>query len=236
MLTVLAASSLTDAFGDLESMFEEQNGGVDVSTSFAGSSELLTQIQQGAPADVFASADEEKMDTALEEGLVAEPEVFVRNRPVVIVPADNPAGIEEFRELAEADAQIVLAEEAVPIARYAEEVLDNADGEYEGGGFAQRIRDKIVSREANVRASANRVALGEADATFVYVSDVTEDIRDQVRVIEIPEELNVIATYPIAAIEESQNPELAQAWVDLVLSDEGQRVLEKYNFEPVGQS
>ena len=234
-LTVLAASSLTDAFGELEGTFEEQNGGIDVSTSFAGSSELLAQIQQGAPADVFASADEAKMDTALEEGLVAEPEVFVRNRPVVIVPADNPAGIEELRDLAEADAQIVLAEEAVPIARYAEEVLDNADAEY-GGDFAQRVRDKLVSREANVRAAANRVALGEADATFVYVSDVTEDIRDRVRVVEIPEELNVVATYPIATIEESQNPELARAWVDLVLSDEGQRVLEKYNFESVDQS
>ena len=92
-LTVLAASSLTDAFGELEGMFEDQNRGVDVSTSFAGSSELLAQIQQGAPADVFASADEAKMDTALEEGLVVEPEVFVRNRPVVIVPADNPAEI-----------------------------------------------------------------------------------------------------------------------------------------------
>jgi len=231
-LTVLAASSLTDAFGELESTFEEQNQGVDVTTSFASSSELLTQIQQGAPADVFASADEAKMDTALEEGLVTEPEIFVRNRPVVIVPADNPAGIEEFRDLADADAQIVLAEETVPIARYAEEVLDNADAEY-GGGFAQRVRDKIVSREANVRSSANRVALGEADATFVYISDVTADIRDQVRVVEIPENLNVVATYPIATIEESQNPELARAWVDLVLSDEGQRVLEKYNFEPV---
>jgi molybdate transport system substrate-binding protein len=136
-LTVLAASSLTNAFGELESTLEEQNGGVDVSTSFAGSSELLAQIQQGTPADAFASADEEKMDTALEEGLLAEPEVFVRNRPVVIVPADNLAGIEEFRDLAEADAQIVLAEEAVPIARYAEEVLDNADAEY-GGGSATR--------------------------------------------------------------------------------------------------
>lgn len=232
ILTVLAASSLTDAFGELESIFEEQNGGVDVNASFGGSSELLLQIQQGAPADVFASADEAKMDTALEEGLVREPEIFVRNRPVVIVPADNPAGIEVFSDLAEADAQIVLAEEAVPIARYTEEVLENADAAY-GEGFAGRVREKIVSREANVRASANRVALGEADATFVYVSDVTEDIRDQVRVIEIPEELNVVATYPIAVIEESQNPELARAWVDLVLSGEGQGVLEKYGFEPV---
>jgi molybdate transport system substrate-binding protein len=234
-LTLLAASSLTDAFGELEGVFEEQNGGVDVSTSFAGSSELLAQIRQGAPADVFASADEAKTDAAMEEGLVAEPEVFARNRPAVIVPADNPAGIEELRDLEEADAQIVLAEEAVPIARYAEKVLDNADAEYRGG-FVQRVRDKIASREANVRASANRIALGEADATIVYESDVTEDIRDRVRVVEMSLELNVVAMYPIATIEESRNPELARAWVDLVLSDEGQRVLEKYNFEPVGRS
>jgi molybdate transport system substrate-binding protein len=231
-LTVLSASSLTDAFGELENTFEEQNQDVDVTTSFAGSSELLTQIQQGAPADVFASADEAKMNTALQDGLVTEPKIFARNRPVVIVPADNPAGIEEFGNLADANAQIVLAEESVPIARYAEEVLDNADAAY-GKGFAQRVRDKIVSREANVRASANRVALVEADATFVYISDVTEDIRDQVQIIEIPENLNVVATYPIATIQGSHNPELAQAWIDLVLSDEGQRVLKKYNFEPV---
>jgi molybdate transport system substrate-binding protein len=92
----------------------------------------------------------------------------------------------------------------------------------------------VVSREANVRAAANRVALGEADATFVYTSDVTEDIRDRIQVVEIPEELNVTATYPIATIEESQNPELARAWVDMVLSEEGQRVLDNNNFEPVG--
>ena len=116
MLTVFAASSLTDAFVELEGMFEEQNTGIDVSPSFAGSSELLAQIQQGAPADVFASADEAKMDTALEEGLVAEPEIFARNRPVIIVPAADLGGIAEFRDLAEADAQMVLAEEAVPIA------------------------------------------------------------------------------------------------------------------------
>jgi molybdate transport system substrate-binding protein len=234
-LTVLSASSLTDAFGELENTFEEQNQDVDVTTSFAGSSELLTQIQQGAPADVFASADEAKMNTALQDELVKEPKIFARNRPVVIVPADDPAGIEEFGDLADANAQIVLAEESVPIARYAEEVLDNADAQY-GEGFAQRVRANVVSREANVRASANRVALGEADATLVYISDVTDDIRDKVQLIEIPENLNVVATYPIATLEGSQNPALAQAWIDLVLSDEGQRVLNKYNFEPVTRS
>jgi len=165
-LAVLAASSLAEDIGELENTFEEQNQDVDVITNFAGSSELLTQIQQGAPADVFASVDEAKMYTALEGGLVTEPKIFARKHPVVIVPTDNPARIEEFRNLSEADAQIVLAEETVPIARYAEEVLDNVEAEY-GRGFAQRVRDKVVSREANGRASANRVALGEADATYV---------------------------------------------------------------------
>lgn len=229
-LTVLAASSLTDAFGELEGKFEEQNPDVDASVSFAGSSDLLAQIRQGAPADVFASADQAKMETAVEEGLVTEPEIFARNRPVLIVPAGNPAGIEEFRALAEVEAQLVLAEDGVPIAGYAKEVLANADSEY-GQDFGQRVMDKIVSREANVRASANRVALGEADAAFVYTSDVTEDIRDRVRVVEVPEDLNVIATYPIATIEGSQNPDAARAWVDFVLSEEGQEALEGYNFQ-----
>lgn len=202
-------------------------------TSFAGSSGLLAQIQQGAPADVFASADEAKMDTALEDGLVSEPETFARNRPVVIVPVDNPAGIGELQDLAEPETSIVLAQEGVPIADYAAEVLENANSEY-GEDFEQRVLDNVVSREANVRASANRVALGEADATFVYFSDVTPDISDRVDIVEIPEDLNVLATYPIATLEESQNPDLAREWVDLVISEEGQGVLEGYGFISVG--
>ena len=92
--------------------------------------------------------------------------------------------------------------------------------------------DNIVSREANVRASASRVALGEADATFVYATDVTSDIQPQVEVVEIPQNLNVTATYPIATAKEATNPDLAQEWVELVLSDEGQGVLAKYGFMP----
>jgi molybdate transport system substrate-binding protein len=229
-LTVLAASSLTDAFGELESTFEEQNPDTDLKTSFGGSSELLTQLEQGAPADVFASADEAKMDTAVGEDLVSEPQTFARNRPVVIVPIDNPAGIQELRDIAKLGVKLVLAQDGVPIAEYAKDVLSNANAEY-GENFEQQVLDNIVSREANVRASANRVALGEADATFVYVTDVTSDIQDQVEIIEIPQNLNVTATYPIATVTESQNPDLAQKWVDLVLSDEGQGVLEKYGFE-----
>ena len=229
-IAVLAASSLTDAFEELARTFEERNSGTQVRMNFAASSELLAQIRQGAPADVFASASEKNMDAATEEELVGEASVFAKNRPVVIVPADNPAGIGEVEDLAEADAQLVLAEEGVPIADYAMEVLANADAEY-GGGFEKRVMDKVVSREANVRAAANRVALGEADATFVYASDVTPDIRDRVEVVELPDGINVVATYPIAAVRGSESPKLAQAWVDLVLSDEGQGVLEEHGFE-----
>jgi molybdate transport system substrate-binding protein len=234
-LTVLAASSLTDAFGELEGTFEQQHPNTDVVTSFAGSSELLAQIEQGAPADVFASADEAKMESAVDEELVSEPRTFARNRPVVIVPKDNPAGIRQLGDLAAPGTSLVLAQEGVPIAEYAKEVLSNADAQY-GEDFDQRVLDNVVSRESNVRASANRVALGEADATFVYVTDVTPDIQDQVEVIEIPQDLNVLATYPIATVRESQNGDLAQEWVDLVLSDEGQEVLEKYGFERANSS
>ena len=235
-VTVLAASSLTDAFGELATIFEERNPGAKVNMSFGGSSELLTQIEQGAPADVFASADEAKMDTAVQDDLVNTPQVFARNRPVLIVPKDNPASVQELQDLAKPRIRIVLAQDGVPIAEYAKNILANAESAY-GGDFEQQVLNNIVSREANVRASANRVALGEADATFAYVTDVTPDIANKVEVIEIPKELNVVATYPIATLKQARNAELAQKWVDLVLSNEGQRILGKYGFEgaPSGQ-
>src|SRR3712207_5010291 len=231
-LTVLAASSLIDAFGELGETFEQQNEGVTVKQSFESSSTLLTQIQQGAPADVFASAAEEEMEAAVEDGLVAgAPEVFVRNREVVMVPEDNPAEIESLRDLAEPGTKLVLAERGVPAADYAEEILGKADAEY-GDGFKRDVLSNVVSREADVRAAVGRVALGDADATFGYASDYTPDIRDRVRVIQIPDDLNIVATYPIATLEGARSPGLAREWVELVVGEEGQRVLEKWGFEP----
>ena len=234
-LTVFAASSLTDAFGVLAKSFEEQNPGTEVRQTFESSSTLLTQIQQGAPADVFASAAEEEMNTAVDEGLVAgESEIFARNREVIMVPRDNPANIGSLRDLTRPGTKLVLAQEGVPAADYALKILDKADAEY-GDNFKREVLSNVVSREADVRASVSRVALGDADATFGYASDYTPDIRDRVRVIQIPENLNIIATYPIAALKEAKDPELAQKWVDLVVGDEGQRVLERWGFEPVAR-
>jgi len=234
-LAVFAASSLTDAFGVLAKSFEEQNPGIEVRQSFESSSTLLTQIQQGAPADVFASAAEEEMDTAVDDGLVAgEPEIFARNREVVMVPKDNPANVQSMRDLAKPGIRLVLAEEGVPAADYALEILGKANAEY-WGGFKQDVLSNVVSREADVRASVGRVALGDADATFGYASDYTPDTRDRVRVIQIPEDLNIVAIYPIAALKDAKDPDLARKWVDLVVSDEGQRVLGEWGFEPAAR-
>src|SRR5918997_4156764 len=229
-LTVYAASSLTDAFGELKANFEEDHPGTEVQLNFAGSSTLLTQLEQGAPADVFAPADEAKMNDAVSDGLAEAPQTFARNRLTVIVPAGNPAGIESYRDLAEPGITLVLAQEEVPVAQYAKESLTKANAVY-GSDFSERVLSNVVSREADVKAAANRVAVGDADATIVYTSDATPNLRERVESIEIPEDLNVVATYPITVLEGARSTELAQQWVDLVLSDEGQRVLESYGFE-----
>jgi molybdate transport system substrate-binding protein len=231
-LTILAASSLTDAFGELGTIFEEQNEGVEVKQSFGASSDLLAQIQQGAPADVFASAAEEEMDTAVKDGLVSgSPEVFVKNREVIMVPKDNPANINSLEDMSRPDIKLVLAQKDVPAADYAVEILGKANKEYRPD-FEQDVLSNVVSREADVRASVNRVVVGDADATFGYASDYTPDIRDRVKVITIPPGLNIIATYPVAALKGAKDPDLAHKWVDLVTGKEGQRVLQKWNFEP----
>ena len=231
-LTILAASSLTDAFSELAKTFEKQNPGTEVRTSFGASSEMLAQIQQGAPADVFASAAEEEMDTAVKQRLVSgKPQVFVKNREVVMVPKANPANIRSFRDVATPGTRLVLAEDAVPAADYAMEILDNADEEY-GAGFKKEVLSNVVSREADVRASVNRVAVGDADATFGYASDYTPDIREEVEIVPVPPDLNILATYPIAALADANSPTLAKKWVDLVTSEEGQRVLKQWGFEP----
>jgi molybdate transport system substrate-binding protein len=231
-LTILAASSLIDAFGELGKTFEKQNEGVTVKQSFESSSTLLTQIQQGAPADVFASAAQEEMNTAVKDGLVAgDPKVFVKNREIIMVPNDNPAGIEEFRDVANPGVKLALAQDDVPAADYALQILEKANAQY-GEDFEKKVLSNVVSREADVRASVNRVVVGDADATFGYKSDYTIDIRDRVKVIPIPPDLNIIATYPIAALKDAEDPELAKKWVELVTSKEGQRVLKQWNFEP----
>ena len=232
-LTVFAAASLTDAFNEIGGILEQEHEDLGVEFNFASSNALLSQIQEGAPADVYASAATAPMDTATDEGLVEDSEIFARNVPVVVVPADNPAGIEEVGDLANDGVSLVLAAEDVPIGTYSREVIANlaADEEY-GPEFEQAVLDNVVSNEADVRAVLTKVELGEADAGIVYVTDALIS-GDAVMTIEIPEEFNVIADYPVAAILESDDEEVAQAFIDFLLSEEGQAILSEYGFRPV---
>jgi molybdate transport system substrate-binding protein len=234
-LEVYAAASLADAFTELGRLFEQRQPGIRVRFNFAGSQQLATQIEQGAAADVFASADERWMDYAKERGLVVgEPTMFVHNRLVVIVPRTNPARIGRLQDLAKGGIKLVLAADAVPVGRYSRTVIRNLS-HTEGfpADYAPRTLKNVVSEEENVKSVVSKVQLGEADAGFVYRSDISPVIRRYVRVLEVPASANVVAAYPIARVKDAPAPEAAKAFLDLVLSAEGQQVLERHGLMPL---
>lgn len=231
-LTVYAAASLTDAFAEIARAFEAENPGVRVILNFGGSQNLRTQIEQGAPADVFASANVKEMDALVAQGFVAveAPQAFLANRLVVILPKDNPAGIKSLEDLGKPGLKLVLAAEEVPAGRYARQILENLNALY-GDGYADRVLANIVSNEDNIRQAVTKIQLGEADASIVYLSDAVA--APELLRITIPAEVNVTAEYPIAPLVESANPELADAFIAYVLSPAGQASLEKWGFTPV---
>ena len=225
-LVVFAAASLTESFEEIAMAFEaEHRDDVDVIFNFGPSDGLATQIQEGAPADVFASASGRWMDALAEDPGVTERADFVRNRLVVLVPADNPAGIEAIGDLARAGVKLVLAAEDVPVGTYAREALGNA-------GVLDAALANLVSNEEDVKSVVQKVLLGEADAGIAYVTDVTDDVGGEVRAIDIPDDVNVVATYPIAVVDGSDRAELAGRFVGYVL-DEGQAALRAAGFLPV---
>ena len=231
-LTVFAAASLTDAFTEIGKNFEASNPGVTATFNFAGSQALRTQIEEGAPVDVFASASGKEMDTLLTGKFVDEgmPQIFLTNKLVVILPADNPAGLEKLEDLANPGIKLVLAAEEVPVGNYARQALDLMNGSF-GIDFKDKVMANVVSNEDNVKQVVAKVQLGEADAGIVYTSDAVA--APDLKSVEIPPELNVIAKYPIAALADSTNADLAQAFVEYVLSPEGQNILQKWGFAPV---
>lgn len=235
-LTVFAAASLTDAFGLVQQNLEDANPDLSITFNFAGSQQLATQLAEGADADLFASANATQMTAAQEAGRVeAEPVIFVRNRLAIIVPADNPAGVQEPGDLARDGLKLVVANPDVPVGGYTLDMLDKLSADPAlGAGFRASVEANFVSLESNVRQVVTKVQLGEADAGIVYVSDLTPDVREDVQLIEIPAEFNVIAEYPIAPVADG-NAELAQAFIDFVLSEGGQAALEEWGFTPVGE-
>ncbi len=233
-LVVFAASSLTDAFEALAQAFEAQNDGITVVLNTAGSSQLAVQINEGAPADVFASANEQQMGQAVLTGRMGGPTVsFATNELTIIVPADNPASIDSIDDLANPGVRLVLAAPGVPIRDYANQVFEQMAVRPEFGlEFLDKLSANIVSEEDNVRQVAAKVALGEADAGVVYVTDVTPEIADQVNQIDIPEEYHVTASYPVGVVADAPHAERARAFVDFLLSAEGQAVLAQHGFGP----
>src|SRR5258706_13097415 len=228
-LTVFAAASLPDAFNEIGKNFEAANPGVTVTFNFAGSQALQTQIEQGAPADVFASASKSYMDLLVADSYVTAdvPQNFLTNKLVVILPANNPAGLAKLEDLANPKLKLVIAAEAVPVGKYALQSLDLMDKKF-GNGYKDKVLANVVSKEDNVKQVVAKVQLGEADAGIVYTSDAIA--APDLKTIEIPAELNVIAKYPIAPLTKSANAELAKAFTEYVLSSEVQAVLQKWGF------
>jgi len=231
-LTVFAAASLAPAFQEIGKRFETGHAGVRVRFNFAGSQQLAAQLEQGARADVFASADERWMEFAKRAGLVTdEPLVFAHNRLIAIVPRSNPGRLGTLQDLARRGVKLVIGAPTVPVGAYTRQVLENfgRSSDFEPG-YSRRVLANVVSQEDNVRSVVAKVQLGEADAGFVYRSDVSPRLQRYVRTLSIPDSLNVTATYPIAVTRGSPRPELARAFIDALIRDEGQAILERHGF------
>src|SRR5262245_58343119 len=220
-ITVFAAASLTDAFGEMADTFEEENPGATVEMNFGASSALREQILAGAPADVFASANTSNMDQLVDAAAVeGEPEVFVENELEIAVPAGNPGNVEGLDAFGNAELNIGLCAEEVPCGQFGREALAKSG-----------VTPAQDTDEPDVRSPLTKVEAGDLDAGLVYHTDVLS-AGDEVEGVEVPDEFNVIASYPLAALSESGNAELAAAFVAFVLSDEGQEILESYGFMP----
>lgn len=217
-LLVSAAASLAGVFAELGSEFETAHPGVEVQLNLGSSASLRQQVLEGAPADVFASADTANMARLVDAGETAgEPVIFARNRMEIGVPAGNPAGITGLGDFADPGLLIGLCAEQAPCGAYAREVLSNAG-----------VTPSVDSNEPDARALLTKVEAGELDAGITYLTDVLSG--GGVEGIAIPEEANVLADYPIATLARAPNPEIAARFVDFVLSGQGQAILDGYGF------
>jgi molybdate transport system substrate-binding protein len=221
-ITVSAAASLADAFTELGEDFEAANVDVDVELTFDSSSALADQLLEGARADVFASADEAAMSRLTDEGLIAgDAQVFARNLLAIVTRAGNPEGVADLADLADVGVVALCGEDA-PCGRYATDVLDRA---------GVSIPESSVTRGQNAQATLTAVSEGDALAGIVYVTDA-EAAGDTVETVDIPADVNTVAVYPIGVLAGSERDAAARAFVQLVLGDRGQAVLEEHGFLP----
>ena len=216
-----AAASLTSTFEEMGKEFESTHDGVTVRFNFAGSSDLVAQIQEGAPVDVFASADEANMEKLTADDLQgSDPQAFASNTLEIAVPPGNPADVKSFQDLSEPGLKLVTCAPEVPCGAATQKVAESAD-----------VSLKPVSEEQSVTDVLAKVTSGEADAGVVYVTDVIA-AGDEVEGIEFPESSSAVNVYPIATLKDSKNSDLAQEFVDLVLGQTGQTILKDAGFAP----
>jgi molybdate transport system substrate-binding protein len=234
VVTVFAAASLTDAFEELGALFQRGHPETTVRFNFAGSQQLAAQLEHGASADVFASADHRWMAQVERLGLaLGEPVIFAHNRLVVVLPAQNPARIERLEDLTRPGLKLVLAADAVPAGRYSREVLRNLSGRPGfGPDYERRVLANVVSEEENVKGVVAKVQLDEADAGVVYRSDVTRGLAAKLRVLDIPAAANIVASYPIVVLAASGAPDAARAFVALIRGVEGRATLARHGLTP----
>ncbi|MGZ4852902.1 MAG: molybdate ABC transporter substrate-binding protein [Halobacteriota archaeon] len=232
-LTVFAAASLTDAFNEVGRSYQANHTDANITFNFDGSQILRTQIEQGATADVFASANLKQMNALKDEGLMNNSSitVFTKNKLALIVPAANPANITNLSDLARPGLKLVIGTKDVPCGDYAIQMLNKtANLTAFGVDFKNRTLANVVSQEPNVNGIVTKVALGEADAGIVYVSDVPTHYKDKVQTISVPDSVNVVAQYPIGILSGSTNAQQAESFIDFVTSSDGQAILQKYGF------
>lgn len=231
-LRVFAAASLFEAFNAIAKRFEGDHPGVTVELNFSGSQQLASQISEGAPADVFASADQRQIKTVVQSGRIADgsEQLFAGNQLVLVTPMENPANINSIKDLTRPGLRLVLAAKEVPVGQYSLDFLNKAsqDSEY-GSGYQEDVLKNVVSYENSVKSVLNKVSLGEADAGIIYLSDLT-GAQPRARGIAIPGKLNISAACVVAPIKDSQHPETAKAFIDFLLSEEGQSMLARFGF------
>ena len=220
-ITVFAASSLTESFDAIAKQFEKKYPDVSVKFDYDASSNLATQINQGAPADIFASADQDNLQKTIDSGAVTPPPiVFAKNRLEIAVEKGNPKKIKDLADLQKAGLVVVLCADQVPCGKYAAESLGKAG-----------VSVSPASKEENAKATLGKVSIGEADASIVYVTDV-KAAKGTTSGVEITDKVNVVATYPMGIVQDSHNARAAKAWVQFVTSRDGQKILRKFGFLP----
>jgi molybdate transport system substrate-binding protein len=220
-ISVFAAASLAESFKALGASFQADHPGTAVKFNFAGSPTLVTQIEQGALADVFASADTTNMDRLKADGLTIEtPQIFAHNQLEIVVGAGNPKSITALADLAKPGVIYITAAPTVPAGKYALQILANAG-----------VKARPKSLEADVKSVVSKIVLGEADAAIVYVTDV-KAAAGKVTGVPIPDSVNVVATYPIDSVKGAKNSNLANAFISYVLSPDGQATLQSFGFLP----